>query len=113
MTELTEEMKSQGWKPIEDIVNEPIGIYQLLEPRPHGAFREHDKLLEKHDLMLYYGKNPYAHVYYRRLIPVTSDIHISRADAKLFEGVAGIIGDNKASAIYAAQARLRAQLEGK
>ena len=54
-----------------------------------------------------------GHEYYRRLIPVTSDIHISRADAKLFEGVAGIIGDNKASAIYAAQARLRAQLEGK
>jgi hypothetical protein len=84
MTNLTPQQIAEGWKPIAEIVKEPSdGVYQLLEPRPHSAYRLHRDVLDKADLVRYHKEYGGSLVFYRRLIPQTPDmVVISREDAE-------------------------------
>lgn len=84
MTNLTPEQVADGWKPIADIVNEPDdGIFQILEPRLHGAFYAPNHIFYKSDIKHEFG-NTYSTLLFRRLIPQTPDmVVISREDAEL------------------------------
>ena len=83
-TNLTPDLKAQGWKPIGEVRNEPDdGIYYILEPRPHSAFLEHAPRVTKTDLLFYMRDYPVKKIFYRRLIPVLpNQVIISREDAE-------------------------------
>lgn len=98
---LTPEQIKDGWKPISEIVNCPDdGIFQLIEPRPHGAFRFHKDILQKSDLQRYYKEYSGHLVFFRPLIPLTPDtIMLSREDAEdlldVIEAYRSVIEDCK------------------
>lgn len=84
MTNLTPEQIADGWKPISKIVNEPdAGVFQILEPRLHGAFKEHPATFSKRDLELYFENYAGKVIFYRRLVPaLPNQVVISREDAR-------------------------------
>lgn len=120
MTDLTEEMKAQGWREVpeyshrEDFIE--LGYYCI-----NGKYINHatnmDYLPEKSDLDFDKGWLPV----YRRLAPVTPDtIMISMEDAdiaaklaKYYKANKSLIADGTALDCAILEARLRAQLEGK
>lgn len=112
---LTPKLIAQGWKPISEIVNCPDdGIFQLIEPRPHGAFRFHKDILQKSDLQRYYKEYSGHLVFFRPLIPLTPDtIILSREDAEavLIMAEGRYIREEEQPAIINAVNKIRAQLE--
>jgi hypothetical protein len=115
MTELTEEMRKDGWRPIAEAIktiNTNIWCETMIFTAA-GTWFKHNAPTMLEIVECIQDKS----FFFRRLAPA-SDITISRADARALATSFNIVSQSKSNrdnvkAVQAAQARLRAQLEGK